>query len=464
MGTVYLAQHPRLPRQDALKILNPALGRDSGLRARFLREAELAARVEHPNVVSVYDRGSVDDLLWIAMRYVDGLDAAALIRYGPTVLTPDRVLRIVSDAARGLDAAHRSGLLHRDVKPANILISAGDDGADIARITDFGIARSVDAVTNTTTGSVLASFAYASPEQLNGEPLDPRTDVYSLGCSLYEMLTGAPPFERRSAIAVMTAHLTEPPPRPSAVNPALPEALDVVIARALAKHRDERYAGCGELADAANAAFATAIETPTELRSAVPARSRPRWAVLAAAAASLLITAATTAGIQMCGNASAHPKPAPTAASTTARTTTTAAPSAWGPGAYIVAAFPGLLPADPTATGYQGMRCALNDAQGRWVQCPAGDDSAFSVNIHCDPSRSQLTYSSNMFGRSNIHEEHWTHASGSGSVRWATDSLAGFGLLDVEFDDPGRWFCIVTASGGTGGQDVAGRWWAHAPL
>uniref|UniRef100_UPI002456722C serine/threonine-protein kinase n=1 Tax=Nocardia carnea TaxID=37328 RepID=UPI002456722C len=254
MGTVYLAQHPRLPREDALKVLDEALSADPEFRARFQREAELAARLEHPNIVSIYDRGEENGRLWISMRFVAGMDARQLVARGP--VPPDRAVGIVRDAARGLDAAHRRGLLHRDVKPANIVISADHEGRDIVRITDFGIARSLDAATDlTATGAVLATFAYAAPEQLSGQRADHRADIYSLGCTLYELLTGAKPFGHRSGAAVIYAHLSEPPPRPSQARPDLPAALDEVVARAMAKDPAGRFADCAELAAAARQAL-----------------------------------------------------------------------------------------------------------------------------------------------------------------------------------------------------------------
>lgn len=252
MGAVYLVQHPRLPRQDALKVLDARLAVEPTFRARFEREADLAARLRHPNVVQIFDRGVDGDRLWIAMQFVDGLDAAQLLRQGLSVLTPERAVRIVAEAAKGLDYAHRQGLLHRDIKPANLLIARADDGTDEVLVTDFGIARSMGETTSlTSAGSVLGTLAYAAPEQLEGHPLDVRTDVYALGGTLYELLTGFVPFQRESPAALISAHLIEPPPRPSAGNPALPFALDAVIARAMAKNPDDRYASCGELADAA---------------------------------------------------------------------------------------------------------------------------------------------------------------------------------------------------------------------
>ncbi|MGY0497484.1 protein kinase domain-containing protein [Nocardia sp. FBN12] len=273
MGAVYLAQHPRLPRRDALKVLDARLAVEPTFRARFEREADLAARLRHPNVVQIFDRGVDGDRLWIAMQFVDGLDAAQLLRQGLSVLTPERAVRIVAEAAEGLDYAHRQGLLHRDIKPANLLIARADDGTDEVLVTDFGIARSMGETTSlTSAGSVLGTLAYAAPEQLEGQPLDVRTDVYALGGTLYELLTGFVPFQRESPAALISAHLIEPPPRPSAGNPALPFALDAVIARAMAKNPDDRYASCGELADAAVAAL-TGIPALTD--TAVLRRDTP---------------------------------------------------------------------------------------------------------------------------------------------------------------------------------------------
>ncbi|MGV9679803.1 serine/threonine-protein kinase [Nocardia sp. NPDC003482] len=254
MGTVYLARHPRLPRSVALKVLGRAA--DAEFRARFTREAELAARVDHPNVVEVYDRGSDGDRPWIAMRYVAGTDVRALIRQGPHGLPAARALGILEQAAAGLDAAHRRGLIHRDVKPANLLVG-DDDGTDHVFVTDFGIARAGDdPVRLTATGALVATLAYVAPEQILGAPVDHRADIYSLGCTLFEMLTGTVPFGRPAPAAIVAAHLNDPPPRPSESDPALPPAIDEVIARALAKDPRQRYPTCAALAAAARQALA----------------------------------------------------------------------------------------------------------------------------------------------------------------------------------------------------------------
>ncbi|WP_245650260.1 serine/threonine-protein kinase, partial [Millisia brevis] len=256
MGTVYLAEHPRLPRRDALKVLAADLAEDPQFRARFQREAALAARLEHPHIVSVYDCGIEGDRLWIAMRYVDGIDAAELVGRSPGGIPIERAVGIIDGAARGLDAAHRRHLLHRDVKPANILVGTRDDGSDDVRVADFGIARTLDEAGGaTSTGATPATLAYAAPEQFDNGPLDHRVDVYALGCTLAHLLTGAPPFAGRSTAATIHAHLFEPPPRVSLLRPGLPPAMDDVIARAMAKDPNRRFGSCGELAAAAAAAL-----------------------------------------------------------------------------------------------------------------------------------------------------------------------------------------------------------------
>ena len=245
---------------------------------------------------------------------VEGFDAATLVQQGPSALPPQRALHIVGEAAKGLDSAHRQGLLHRDVKPANILIAANSGNV---LLTDFGIARSVDSSTSMTgTGSILGTIAYAAPEQLEGGQLDHRVDVYALGCTLYEMLTGTVPFRRETPLAVMHAHLTAPPPRPTDANPALPQAIDAVIARALAKRPDDRYPSCRAFADAAAAAFA-----PPPL----PPKRSNRLPILGAAALVLVLAlVATVVAVRLLGRDRSTPEPvaAPTTSTTSTPTST----------------------------------------------------------------------------------------------------------------------------------------------
>ncbi|WP_433599663.1 serine/threonine-protein kinase [Nocardia sp. CA-135953] len=265
MGTVYLAQNPILPRRDALKVLSADLSTDDEFRARFEREANLAAGLDHPNIVAVYNRGEENGQLWIAMQYVDGVDAADEAKKGPAVMTPQRALRIVSEVGKGLDYAHRRGLLHRDVKPANFLLSAAEEGdEERVLLTDFGVAKSSDDGQDlTATGNFMATVAYASPEQLVGTSLDNRADIYSLGCSFFKLLTGQNPYPSTMPAVVMMGHMHEPPPKLSAVRPGLPPALDAVIEKVMAKDPTQRYATCREFTQAAEAAlYGTQFRAP----------------------------------------------------------------------------------------------------------------------------------------------------------------------------------------------------------
>ncbi|WP_280429292.1 serine/threonine-protein kinase [Nocardia brasiliensis] len=255
MGSVYLARHPRLPRRIALKLLSSNLHADREMLARFEREAELVARLDHPNIVAVYDRGFDDDTRWISMQYVDGTDAGAL---DPRSLAPRRAIQIVAETAKALDYAHAVGVLHRDVKPANILLARATAGQDERiLLTDFGIARLRDESQQLTrTGMFAATLAYASPEQLSAAPVDHRSDQYALACTLFWLLTGTAPFVADSPAGLIAGHLHQPPPAVGDRRPGLPSALNAVLAKALAKTPDERFASCTEFATAALHAIA----------------------------------------------------------------------------------------------------------------------------------------------------------------------------------------------------------------
>ncbi|MTE11578.1 serine/threonine-protein kinase [Nocardia aurantiaca] len=256
MGTVYLAQHPELPRWDALKVLSPQFSQDAEYRARFEREANLAAALDHPNIVSIYNRGDDNGQLWIAMQYVNGIDAAAAAERDPRSITPWRALHIVTEVGRGLDHAHRRGLLHRDVKPANFLLSMGDNGEERVLLTDFGVAKSTEDTNELTqAGGFVATIAYASPEQLSGDRLDHRADIYSLACSFFRLLTGQNPYPGTQPAMVMMGHLSEAPPQVTAVDPTLPAAVDDVIAVAMAKNPAERFDTCHEFTSALKSAL-----------------------------------------------------------------------------------------------------------------------------------------------------------------------------------------------------------------
>ncbi|MFJ1460061.1 serine/threonine-protein kinase [Nocardia sp. N2S4-5] len=299
MGEVYLAHDRDLPRYVALKVLGPSVAGDPDAQARFLREADTAARLSHPNIVTVYSRGREENRLWMAMQYIEGTDVGALLRNGP--IHPEPAVRIVSETAKALDAAHDSGILHRDVKPANILLA--NNKLEQVLLADFGIAKALDRSNNLTrTGELYASFQYAAPEQFDGHShVDHRADVYALGCTLYHMVTGVTPYPGTNTGQLIHGHLNLPIPRPSQQNPWLPPPFDAVIARALAKNRDERFWSCGELAHAAQQALTSPAPTPLP---PPPAKrpSRTTAKIAAGAAAGLLIAGATTAIVVLYNN------------------------------------------------------------------------------------------------------------------------------------------------------------------
>jgi serine/threonine protein kinase len=252
MGEVYLAQHPRLPRRDALKLLPHDWSADAEYRARFNREADLASTLWHPHIVGVHDRGEEDGQLWISMDFVDGLDAARLLadRY-PAGMPVEEVARIITGVASGLDYAHKQGLLHRDVKPANIMMTHLDDeGEQRILLTDFGIARNVNEISGLTkTNMTVGTVAYCAPEQLLGEDVDGRADQYSLAATAYHLLTGSHLFPNSNPAVVISRHLNVPPPALADIRPEL-ATLDPVLAKALAKDPDARFAGCSDFARA----------------------------------------------------------------------------------------------------------------------------------------------------------------------------------------------------------------------
>ncbi len=272
MGDVYLARHPRLPRHDALKIMSEELSRNGIYRQRFSSEADLACQVSHESVVRVYDRGEDGDRLWLAMEYVDGRDLADIIAEEGRLPVP-RAVALLERIAAGLDAIHARGLLHRDVKPANILVTRDVTGAERALLTDFGIARSAaDSLGLTGVDDIVATLHYASPEQfqMRSGDLDRRVDVYALGCVLYEMLTGDVPLKGDSVAGFWNALQTVSPAAPSSVAAGVPASLDAVVARALSKDRDRRFATAGDLARAAAAAIRQPAVAPQQAPAPIP--------------------------------------------------------------------------------------------------------------------------------------------------------------------------------------------------
>jgi serine/threonine-protein kinase len=308
MGEVYLVEHPRLPRRDALKVLAEQVSTDPTYRERFNREAQNAATLSHPHIVAVYDRGEYEGQLWISMAYVEGTDAGRLLqerhRKG---MPPDEVVQIVAAVADALDYAHQRQLLHRDVKPANILLAELDSGGWRAMLADFGIARRVDDSTSLTqTNMAVGTVAYAAPEQLMGLKLDGRADQYSLAATAFELLTGTHLYLDRNPAVVISQHVSAPPPEIADRKPEL-SGLGPVLSKALAKSPGDRYDTCMDFANAlarhldvaiggvgANDATLDAVAL-ARLRRGNEPKSRTRSLVIASAIAALLIAGAVAA-------------------------------------------------------------------------------------------------------------------------------------------------------------------------
>src|SRR5262245_56400758 len=282
MGEVYLAEQDAPRRKVALKLLAPELSQDPGFRERFARESEAAASIDHPNGIPIYQSGRADGALFIAMRYVEGTDLRTLLaEQGP--LPPERAVGICAQVADALEAAHERGLVHRDVKPANILVGRNDH----AYLSDFGLIRRQEVSTAITrTGQFMGTIDYVAPEQIKGEAVDGRADVYSLGCVLYECLTGEPPFRRETEVATLYAHLEDPPPVPSAKASEVPPVLDQMVGKATAKASDDRFATAADFGAAIRGSTGT-LPAGGQLERSRVSRQRA-WLV----AGSLLLLAA----------------------------------------------------------------------------------------------------------------------------------------------------------------------------
>ncbi len=371
MGEVYLVEHPRLPRREALKILPSTLTGDSDFRQRFIREAELAATMWHPHIVAVHDRGEFDGQLWITMDYVEGTDASVLVRTRyPAGLPPHFAAEIVAGVADALDHAHERGLLHRDVKPANILLSDSDPESRRRRIllSDFGIARKIDDISGlTATNMTVGSTHYSAPEQLMGRSLDGRADQYALAATAFHFLTGKPPFDNSNVAVVISSHLTAPPPKMGDRRPDL-AAVDAVISKGMAKDPDDRYATCSDFAQALTAVVeaqprtdhatmigpagakapaaqqVTAFTAPTAsadsdpVAAANPGRRRRAW--LIAAAVAIVVAVGVAVGVVLTrgsGESGSSDSAASTTSRGTAATTATAVDSSLVPASRVSA-------------------------------------------------------------------------------------------------------------------------------
>jgi hypothetical protein len=280
MSEVYRASNPRLGNTIAVKLLTRELGSDEIFRERFVRESQLAASLNHPNVIPIFDAGEADGLPYIAMRYVDGPDLQELLtRDG--ALPIEAAIAIVGQIGAALDAAHEKGLIHRDVKPANILIESNGDSTPHVYLSDFGVAKHGGSRSGlTSTGQFVGTVDYIAPEQIEGKALSGATDVYSLACVLYQTLAGTPPFDRDTDVGMIYAHLVEPPPALTQQRPDLPAELDAVLAKALSKRPEDRYQSCREFV--ADVRGAVGLQAPASTGTGV----NPRAAETRLAAAS----------------------------------------------------------------------------------------------------------------------------------------------------------------------------------
>ena len=340
MGVVYRAVQLDLDRAVALKLIAADLAEDSSFRDRFVRESRLAASIDHPNVIPIYYTGEFEGELYIAMRYVDGSDLRTLVR-ALGRLEPERAVHIVAQVASALDAAHERGIVHRDVKPANVLLGASDH----AYLTDFGLTKRISSHSgNTRGGGWVGTLGFVAPEQIRGERVDARADIYALGCVLFHTLAGGPPYQRDSDEATLWAHLHDDPPSLRANAPDAPPELQAVIDRALAKEPDDRYQSAGDLGRAALAAIgrheaprgervvargaaapaeadtaASPDQSPTVLADPGPRRARRRPAWVWALAAVPVLALAVVAAVALPGGGGGSPASSstPTTATTT---------------------------------------------------------------------------------------------------------------------------------------------------
>jgi serine/threonine protein kinase len=295
MGRVYLGEHVKMNRQCAIKVMSPALVNDAESASRFAREASNAARIIHPNVAAVFDYGESDGLVYLVMEFVDGEPLSRLLaREAPFAL--ERAIDLARQIADGLGAAHELGIVHRDLKPDNILVSRSRSGREVVKVVDFGIAKAMQEGAGealTRTGLVIGTPEFMSPEQLLGDPIDARSDLYALGCIMHLMLTAAPAFDAPTREQMIKRRLSENPPHAQALDPGIPDAIDRVIMRLLARTPDDRFSSAAEVRDAlsgphtrrlsGDGSVIPRVETPRSaptvaLSAATPPRTTPRSA------------------------------------------------------------------------------------------------------------------------------------------------------------------------------------------
>ncbi len=326
MGVVYLAEQRELGRKVALKLLPDELAQDADFRARFDRESHLAASIDHPNIIPLYEAGEIDGTAFLAMRFVDGVDLASRLTDGP--LEPTEAVAILAQVAGALDAAHARGLVHRDVKPGNVLLDRTAQG-EHAYLTDFGLTKQTGTESGLTRmGSFMGTPAYMAPEQIEGQDVDGRADQYSLACMAFELLTGSVPFTRDQEFAVAMAHVRDRPPAPTGLRPELPTAVDVVFAQAMAKDREARYPTCTAFVED----LRSALGGGAVVARPISAERRRRAPLLVAAVLGLGLVA--VAGLRLASGlfgGSGSPSPsssAPLAVAPTDAPTVTSSPTA----------------------------------------------------------------------------------------------------------------------------------------
>ena len=425
MGVVYLATHERLGRKAALKVLAPEWASQGGSQDRFVRESRLAASLDHPNIVPVYDAGERDGIAYIAMRFVEGTDLGAVIGAEPGGLDPQRALSILAQIADALDTANAAGLVHRDVKPGNILVGppSRSGGKEWAYLTDFGLTKEQSEKSRLTkTGMFMGTLDYVAPEQIRGEALDGRTDQYALACVLFEALAGSPPFSKDLELAVLHSHLAEDPPALSSRRPDL-AALDAVIAKAMAKQPADRFASSSELVETAASSLARGAPPPTVVASTPdptvmamppaptyapaptgppPTGRRPKWLPWAAAAVGLALAGGAAALLLGGEEDPAGPTAGPTG--------TSAGPSGSG---------------DPTfRIAYSASRNGLGEifvvnADGTGVE-QLTDDAFADASPSWSPDGTQIVFSSTRDGADT--ELYVMNADGSALTRLTDDA------------------------------------------
>jgi serine/threonine-protein kinase len=468
MGEVYLAEHPRLPRRNALKVLPADVSADPEYRARFNREADLASTLWHPHIVSVHDRGEHDGQLWISMDYVDGMDAARLLasRY-PAGMPVDQVVRIVTAVASALDYAHNQGLLHRDVKPANIMLTNVDHEDDEQRIllADFGIARSVDDISGlTATNMTIGTVAYSAPEQLMGKELDGRADQYALVATAYQLLTGSQLFPYTNRAVVISHHLNSPPPALADSRPEL-AALDTVLAAGLAKDPAHRFPRCSDFARALAehaGPVHTGSSTTAPAQAAPPRPPHPqtkktlgshKWWPVAAAVIGVVVLAGVAVLVWGPWERGKSPPSPPTiTASPSATTTPTTATTA-----PLISPSPQTpLPTDPTARLQALVPSDYKDKCGPSINTVSGA----VATLRCSTGGQFNTLAYSLFPDQATLDRNFTYLPTAALV-----PCPGWGQSPQQWYDPihpeqtkGKLLCAINTSPVNGAESPTVRW------